>query len=134
METLSLSMLEKKFKVGDSVCMYYNNNIIAKGIIYIYGSIPLEKFYIRKYGFNSKKNYDINNINDVYEDAIVLIDNNNSEKLIVLTLEDNDHKLFVWNDVFDMDRDFKYEKIPDLNMVKIVHNDAILTEISYKIK
>ena len=134
MNTLSLSMLGKKFKVGDSVSMYYGNNLIAKGIIYIYGSIPVEKFYLRKHGQRLGMEYHFSTFNDVYEDALVLIDNNNSEKLIVLTLEKNDHKLFVWNDVFDMEKDFKYEKIPDLSSIQIVHNDAILTEISYKIK
>lgn len=133
MKTLSLSMLNKDFKVGDSVSLYYSNNLIAKGIIYIYGSIPVEKFYLRKYSsFNSK--YDINNVNDVYEDALVLIDNSNAEKLIVLTLENDDYKLFVWNDIFDSEKEFKYEKIPDLKLVKLVPNEVILTEIFYQIK
>jgi hypothetical protein len=133
MKLLSLSMLNKNFKVGDSVSLYYDNNLIAKGIIYIYGSIPIEKFYLRKYSsFNNK--YDINNMNDVYEDALVLIDNNNAEKLIVLTLENDDHKLFVWNDIFDNDKDFKYQKIPNLSSINIVHNEVILTEIFYQIK
>lgn len=133
MKLLSTSMLEKNFKIGDSVSLHYENNLIAKGIVYIYGSIPVEKFYLRKYSsFNNK--YDINNVNDIYEEALVLIDNNNSEKLIVLTLENDDHKLFIWNDVFDMEKDFKYQKIPNLSLVKIVPNDAILTEITYNIK
>lgn len=133
MKTLSLSMLNKNFNVGDTVSLYYNDNLIAKGIIYIYGSIPVEKFYLRKYSsFNNK--YDINNVNDIYEDALVLIDNNNAEKLIVLTLENDDYKLFVWNDIFDAEKDFKYQKIPDLKSISLVPNEAILTEIFYQIK
>ena len=128
MVSLSLKMLLKNYKVGDSICLYYNNNLVVKGIIYIMGQIPLERFYEKLY--NKQGEY----FNDLYEDAIVIIDNKNSENLVVLTLEDKDNKLFVWNDVFLSNKKFNYESVPNLENISIKRNDVVLTEIQYSFK
>lgn len=123
-------MIKKNFKIGDTVSLFCNDKLVVKGIVYIFGSIPIDKFYSRQSGASYKQD----SYSDTYEDALVLIDNKNSENLVVLTLENDDYKLFVWNDIFDMKRDFIYRKIPDLSYVKIVPNEVILTEISYEFK
>lgn len=128
MTSLTLNMLLKNYKVGDSICLFYNNNLVVKGIIYIIGSIPIERFYAKKYG---KSNH---YFNDQYEDAMVIIDDRNSENLVVLTLESDDYKLFVWNDVFDNSKEFSYKSIPCLDNISIKRNDVVLTEIQYSFK
>lgn len=128
MSSVSLSMFLKNYKVGDSICLFYNNHLVVKGIIYIMGSIPIERFYAKKY---KKTNH---HFNDLYEDAIVIIDDKNSENLVVLTLESDDHKLFVWNDIFDVNKEFNYQSVPNLDNISIKRNEVFLTEIQYSFK
>lgn len=132
MKSQYLSMISKNFEVGDTVSIFINNNFVVKGIVYIYGSIPMTKFYYKHHGYNfSDQESDV----DTYEDALVVIDNKNASNLIVLTLEENDHKLFVWNDVFKpFNHILEYQKIPDLSGLQIIRESSILTEIKYQFK
>lgn len=128
MKSKILSMISKEFNVGDTVSLFIDNQLITKGIVYIFGAIPMNKFYNKIYN-HSGGEYEA----DTYEDALVLIDHKNNSNLMVLTLQDNDHKLFRWNDVFEEDN-MKYEKIESLNNLKIIKDSTILTEIKYDLK
>lgn len=127
---ISLFMINKKFKIGDSISLFLKGDLIVKGIVYIFGSIPVSRFYLRKNKITNGSHL----LDDVYEDALVIIDDKNSDNLVVLTLEPNDCKLFIWNDVFDYKKDFNFKKINEPESLKIIHNEVILTEIPYQFK
>lgn len=125
-------MINKKLEIGDTVSVYNNDNLLIRGIVYIYGSIPLDKFYNKVFLDTKQEYYSMSN--DVYEDALVIIDDKNADKLFVLTLENDDYKYFVWNDLIYNDKNFKFERVANLNNLKIVSDNATLTEISYSFK
>lgn len=121
-------MIYNEFSVGDTVSLFIKNEFITKGIVYIFGAIPMNKFYNKIYN-NLGDEFEA----DTYEEALVLIDHKNNSNLIVLTLQNNDHKLFIWNHVFEYDR-MSYKKIESLEGLKIVKDTTLLTEIKYDIK
>lgn len=128
MKSNLLNMISKEFSVGDTVSLYIQNDFITKGIVYIFGAIPMNKFYNKIYN-NVGDEFEA----DTYEDALVLIDHKNNSDLIVLTLEKDDHKLFTWNHVFE-GGGMEYKKIDSLKDLKIVKDSTVLTEIKYDIK
>ena len=72
--------------------------------------------------------------NDIYEEAIVVIDDKNVENLVVLTLENNDYKFFVWNDLLNEKKKLSYMKISDFSKVSIMSDNVTLTEIKHQFK
>lgn len=132
MKNRIFKMINKKIEIGDTVSVYNNDNLLIRGIVYIYGSIPLDKFYNKVFLDTKQEYYSMNS--DVYEDALVIIDDKNADKLFVLTLENDDYKYFVWNDLIYNDKNFKFERVANLNNLKIVSDNATLTEISYSFK
>lgn len=130
-----LKKINKQYKIGDSVSIYYNQELLVNGIIYIIGSVPMNKFYRRQYGKNLNSPFYDDYESDTYEDAIVLIDNKNAESLIVITLEENNYKLFNWKDVIEnKSNDFSFINIVDPDKLIILRNPAILTEIKPEFK
>jgi len=125
-------MNERNFNIGDTVSIFYQNNLLVKGIIYILGAIPVTKLYARQY--NNRLLEDYSYQNDIYEEAIVVIDDKDGENLVVLTLENNDYKFFVWNDLLNEKKKLSYMKIADFSKVNIMSDSVILTEINYQFK
>ena len=74
-------MNERNFNIniGDTVSIFYQEKLLVKGIIYILGSIPVTKFYAKKY--HDTRLGDFSYQNDIYEEAIVVIDDKNVENL-----------------------------------------------------
>jgi hypothetical protein len=125
-------MDEKNLNIGDTISIFYHNNLLVKGIVYILGSIPVTKLYAKQYDNTLLKDYSYQN--DIYEEAIVIIDDKNAENLVVLTLENNDYKFFVWNDLLNEKKKLSYMKIANLSNVSIMSDSVILTEINYQFK
>ena len=125
-------MNERNFNIGDTVSIFYQNNLLVKGIIYILGSIPVTKLYAKQYDNTLLEDYSYQN--DIYEEAIVVIDDKNGEDLVVLTLENNDYKFFIWNDLLNAKKKLSYMKITDFSKVSIMSDNVTLTEIKYQFK
>jgi hypothetical protein len=127
-------MINTKFKVGDTVSLHVNDNFIIKGIVYINGTIPMGKFY--KKHFSTNDIYDRYQVtyDDVYESALVIIDDKNAESLFVITLENNEYNLFVWNDLIYREKNFSYQQFTGRDKISIVPDSATLTEITYSFK
>ena len=125
-------MNERNFNIniGDNVSIFYQEKLLVKGIIYILGSIPVTKFYAKKY--HDTRLGDFSYQNDIYEEAIVVIDDKNVENLVVLTLEKNDYKFFVWNDLMNEKKKLSYMKISDFSKVSIMSDNVTLTEIKHQ--
>lgn len=121
-------MLSDKIKLGDTISLYLNDNLIAKGVLWINAPIPLGRFYKRVY--NVELNHPSNDDDDIYEDAIVIKDEKNFDNLIVLTLEGNSHKLFYWSDLLNENQNFKYKIIEKNDCLKIIHKDIMLLEVN----
>jgi hypothetical protein len=125
-------MNERNFNIGDTVSIFYQDKLLVKGIIHILGSIPVTKFYAKQYHNTLLDDYSYQN--DIYEEAIVVIDDKNVENLVVLTLENNDYKFFVWNDLLNEKKKLSYMKISDFSKVSIMSDNVTLTEIKYQFK
>lgn len=120
-----------KYKAGDTIAISTNQGLLVSGTVYINGSIPMQKFYEKLYG-TRLVNFDGN---DNYEDAIVLIDDNEPGTLTVLTLEKGDMKLFRWNDVFEKGVDrFNHKKIKDEEAIHVNYDSALLMEIRHNFR
>lgn len=117
-----------KYKAGDTISISTNQGPLVSGTVYINGSIPMSKFYEKLYG-TRLMSFDGN---DNYEDAIVLIDNNEPGVLTVLTLDEGDMKLFRWNDVFEKRTErLEHKKIKDGESLYVNYDSAILMEIKH---
>lgn len=119
--------MKKKFKVGDTLSLSMEGKHLVSGIVYLCSSIPMGKFYSKQFG---KNNIDAE---DVYEDALVLIDNKRPGTLTVLTLEEEKGKMFVWNDVF-LEKETVYKKIDNIDSVSVDYSDSLLTEMTHSFK
>lgn len=129
-------MISNRFKIGDSVSVFNSGTFLFKGVIYILGQIPLGKFYERqrKLNIDGRCNYLPIMPDDIYESAMVVIDDKNAENLIVLTMENDDYKLFIWNDLIKKNQLFKYERILNKDQINIIPDDVLLTEMTYSFK
>lgn len=122
-----LKKMKDRLKVGDTVSLTIGNSPLTSGIVYICSSIPMGKFYSKQFG--KTREYD----DDVYEDALVLIDNKNPGTLKVLTLEEGDNKLFTWNDVFLQEK-LQYMTVTGVSGVKVDYESSLLTEMTHDFK
>lgn len=122
-----IMLMKEKLKVGDTVSLSLDGNHLVSGIVYICSSIPMGKFYSKQFGKNNIE------AEDVYEDALVLIDNKRPGTLTVLTLEDEKGKMFVWNDVF-LEKETVFKKIENLDSVSVDYSDSLLTEMTHSFK
>lgn len=125
-------MTDKNLNIGDTISIFYKDKLLVKGIIYILSSIPVTKFYAKQYENSLLHDYGYQN--DIYEEAIVVIDDKNAENLVVLTLENNDHKFFVWNDLLNNEKKLSFMKITDFSKISIMSESVTLTEIHYQFK
>lgn len=125
-------MNDRNLNIGDTISIFYKGQLLVKGIIYILSSIPVTKFYAKQYENTLLNDYGYQN--DIYEDAIVLIDDKNAENLVVLTLENNDHKFFVWNDLLNEKKKLSFMQITDFSEISMVPDNVILTEIKHQFK
>lgn len=116
--------MKNKLKVGDTISLSLENKPLTSGIVYICSSIPMGKFYSNQFGKTREYN------DDVYEDALVLIDNKNPGTLKVLTLQDGDNKLFTWNDVFLQEKT-QYLTVRGISSVKVDYESSLLTEMTH---
>lgn len=114
-----------KIKLGDTISLFLNEKFIARGVLWINAPIPLGRFYNRIYGNEKHCNSE-----DIYENAIVIKDEKNFDNLIVLTLENNDFKLFLWNDLINDDNHFNYRIIKESDCLEIIHDDITLVEVN----
>lgn len=122
------NLMKNKFKVGDTVSLSLEDRHLISGIVYICSSIPMGKFYSKQFGRKCI------NPEDIYEDALVLIDNKKPGTLTVLTLEDNNsNKMFVWNDVFQ-DGKSTYEDISNIDSIQVDYAGSLLTEMTHSFK
>lgn len=120
--------MKGKLKVGDTISLVLNGRNLTSGIVYINASIPMGKFYSKQFGAKTNE-YS----NDVYEDALVLIDNKNPGTLTVLTLEDGNNKFFRWNDVFEEGK-MDYLTIRGVEEMKVEFESSLLTEMTHSFK
>lgn len=127
-------MIKTRYKVGDTISIHLGNRLLVSGTIYINSSIPMNRFYMRAYGVQMLDQHAYQD-SDNYEDALVIIDDLNPGKLVVLTLEPGDIKLFTWNDVFyDTHKSLSYTKISDYNSLEFENGDALLIEMTHGFK
>jgi len=122
----TFNLMKSKFKVGDTVSLHLSDRHLVSGIVYICSSIPMGKFYSNQFGRNWTSE-------DVYEDALVLIDNRKPGTLTVLTLEDKDNKMFIWNDVFQPEK-AEYENIEKADSISVCYHGSLLTEMTHSFK
>lgn len=120
--------MKGKLKVGDTISLVLNERNLVSGIVYINSSIPMGKFYSKQFGAKTNEY-----TNDVYEDALVLIDNQNPGTLTVLTLEDGNNKLFRWNDVFE-EGNMDYLTVKGVESIKVEFESSLLTEMTHSFK
>jgi hypothetical protein len=120
-------LMKSKFKVGDTVSLFLSDRHLVSGIVYICSSIPMGKFYANQFGKCSFV------AEDVYEDALVLIDNKKPGTLTVLTLEDNDNKIFTWNDVFGTEK-ADYQTLSHIDSLRVNYEKSLLTEMTHSFK
>ena len=120
------SLMKTKFKVGDTVSLHLSDRHLVSGIVYICSSIPMGKFYSNQFGRNWASD-------DIYEDALVLIDNRKPGTLTVLTLEGDDNKMFTWSDVFQPEK-ADYEKIGEADSISVQYQGSLLTEMTHSFK
>ena len=120
------SLMKTKFKVGDTVSLHLSDRHLVSGIVYICSSIPMGKFYSNQFGRNWASD-------DIYEDALVLIDNRKPGTLTVLTLEGDDNKMFTWSDVFQPEK-ADYEKIEEADSISVQYQGSLLTEMTHSFK
>ena len=85
------------------------------------------KFYAKQFGKGGMV------AEDVYEDALVLIDNRKPGTLTVLTLEERDNKMFTWNDVFEPGK-AEYHKINQVDSISVRYHKSLLTEMTHSFK
>lgn len=124
----TFNLMKNKFKVGDTVSLHLKDRHLVSGIVYICSSIPMGKFYSNQFGKGDGLRSE-----DVYEDALVLIDNKKPGTLTVLTLEDDDNKMFTWNDVFGPGR-ADYQKVDQIDSIRVNYEKSLLTEMVHSFK
>ena len=121
------NLMKGKFKVGDTVSLHLSDRHLVSGIVYICSSIPMGKFYSNQFGKMGTV------AEDIYEDALVLIDNKKPGTLTVLTLEDKDNKMFIWIDVFQPEK-AEYENIEEVDSISVRYHGSLLTEMTHSFK
>jgi hypothetical protein len=121
------NLMKNKFRVGDTVSLHLSDRHLVSGIVYICSSIPMGKFYAKQFGKGGMV------AEDVYEDALVLIDNRKPGTLTVLTLEERDNKMFTWNDVFEPGK-AEYHKINQVDSISVRYHKSLLTEMTHSFK
>lgn len=114
--------MKDRINIGDTITLYSNGERIASGIVYICSAIPMGKFYSKYF----EEDYFVTE--DIFEEALVLIDSDKPGTLTVLTLEDQDCKMFSWGDVF-ISGVTDYRKLGNPDSIDVVFSNSVLTEM-----